>query len=104
VSSAQNTAAQGDIEYLGVLCIALVIRKPFPPYYVLSIADECVSFTGIINMSSPADTAETVGLYVTHLPKYVLLDDAAPSRTDAELSAAFMASFGRMYPDFRSAA
>lgn len=104
MSSAQNTAAQGDIEYQGVLCIALVIRKPFSPYYVLSIADECVSFTGIINMSSPADTAETVGLYVTHLPKYVLLDDAAPSRTDAELSAAFMASFGRMYPDFRSAA
>ena len=32
--------AQGDVEYLGVLCLALVTRKPFCPYYVLNIADE----------------------------------------------------------------
>ncbi len=92
--------AQGDVEYLGVLCMALVTRKPFCPYYVLNIADDRVPFTGIIGMSSLVDTAETAGLHLTYLPKYVLSDDAALGRPDAEVVAEFMAGFRRMYPDF----
>ncbi len=92
--------AQGDVEYLGVLCMALVTRKPFCPYYVLNIADERVPFTGIIGMSSLVDTAETAGLHLTYLPKYVLSDDAALRRPDTEVVAEFMAGFRRMYPDF----
>ena len=96
--------AQGDVEYLGVLCLALVTRKPFCPYYVLNIADERVPFTGIIGMSSLVDTAETAGLHLTYLPKYVLSDDAALKRPDAEIVAEFMAGFRRMYPDFPESA
>ena len=58
-------------------------RKPFCPYYVLNIADERIPFTGVIGMSSLVDTAETAGLHLTYLPKYVLSDDAdaaAPGR------------------------
>ncbi len=92
--------AQGDVEYLGVLCLALVTKKPFCPYYVLNIADERIPFTGIIGMSSLVDTAETAGLHLTYLPKYVLSDDAALRRPDAELVAEFMTGFRRMFPDF----
>jgi protoporphyrinogen oxidase len=92
--------AQGDVEYLGVLCMTLVTRTPFCPYYVLNIADERVPFTGIIGMSSLVDTAETAGLHLTYLPKYVLSDDAALKRPDAEIVAEFMAGFRRMYPGF----
>ncbi|HWN07338.1 MAG TPA: NAD(P)/FAD-dependent oxidoreductase [Steroidobacteraceae bacterium] len=92
--------AQGDIEYLGVLCLALVTRRPFCPYYVLNIADERIPFTGIIGMSSLVDTAETAGLHLTYLPKYVLSDDAALRRPDAEVVAEFMAGFRRMFPGF----
>jgi protoporphyrinogen oxidase len=91
---------QGDIEYLGVLCLALVTRTPFCPYYVLNIADERIPFTGIIGMSSLVDTAETAGLHLTYLPKYVLSDDAALRRPDVEVVAEFMAGFRRMFPDF----
>jgi protoporphyrinogen oxidase len=92
--------AQGDVEYLGVLCMALLTRRPFCPYYVLNIADERVPFTGIIGMSSLVDTAETAGLHLTYLPKYVLSDDAALRRPDAEVVGEFMAGFRRMFPDF----
>jgi protoporphyrinogen oxidase len=92
--------AQGDVEYLGVLCLALVTKQPFCPYYVLNIADERIPFTGVIGMSSLVDTAETAGLHLTYLPKYVLSDDAALYRPDAELVAEFMAGFRRMFPDF----
>lgn len=92
--------AQGDVEYLGVLCMALVTRRPFCPYYVLNIADEQVPFTGVIGMSSLVDTDETAGLHLTYLPKYVLSDDAALKRPDAEVVAEFMAGFRRMFPEF----
>jgi protoporphyrinogen oxidase len=91
---------QGDVEYLGVLCMALVTRKPFCPWYILNIADERVPFTGVIGMSSLVDTSETSGLYLTYLPKYVLSDDAALSRPDEEVKDEFMAGFRRMFPDF----
>ena len=92
--------ARGDVEYLGVLCMALLTRRPFCPYYVLNIADERVPFTGVIGMSSLVDTAETAGLHLTYLPKYVLSDDAALRRPDAEVVAEFMAGFRRMFPEF----
>jgi protoporphyrinogen oxidase len=95
-----QVAPQGDVEYLGVVCLELVTRKPFCPYYILNIADERIPFTGVIGMSSLVDTAETAGLYLTYLPKYVLSDDATLRRPDESLKAEFMEGFRRMFPDF----
>ncbi|HEX9706182.1 MAG TPA: FAD-dependent oxidoreductase [Steroidobacteraceae bacterium] len=91
---------QGDIEYLGVICLALITRKPVVPYYILNIADESVPFTGIIGMSSLVDIEETSGLYLTYLPKYVLSDDPMLQKEDDELKVEFMRGFNRMFPDF----
>jgi len=91
---------QGDIEYLGVICMALITRKPVVPYYILNIADERVPFTGIIGMSSLVDTEETSGLFLTYLPKYVLSDDPMLQKPDEELKAEFLRGFDRMFPDF----
>ncbi len=91
---------QGDIEYLGVVCMALVTRRSFCPYYILNIADERIPFTGVIGMSSLVDPDETSGLALTYLPKYVLSDDAILRRPDEELKAEFMQGFRRMFPDF----
>jgi protoporphyrinogen oxidase len=90
----------GDIEYLGVVCAALVTRRPFCPYYILNIADDRIPFTGIIGMSSLVDHAETAGLTLTYLPRYVLSDDPLLRRPDDELRSEFMAGFRRMYPAF----
>ena len=95
-----QVAPQGDVEYLGVVCLELVTRKPFCPYYILNIADERIPFTGVIGMSSLVDTAETAGLCLTYLPKYVLSDDATLKRPDESLKAEFMEGFRRMFPDF----
>ncbi len=91
---------QGDIEYLGVICAALVTRRPFTPYYVLNIADDEVPFTGVIGMSSLVDSRETAGLCLTYLPKYVLSDDPVLGSPDHLLRPDFLTGFRRMYPDF----
>jgi protoporphyrinogen oxidase len=92
---------QGDIEYLGVICMALVTRVPLVPYYVLNIADECIPFTGVIGMSSVVASEETSGLFLTYLPKYVLSDDPLLRRPDDDIRADFMRGLNRMFPDFK---
>jgi protoporphyrinogen oxidase len=91
---------QGDVEYLGVVCAAVVTRKPFCPFYILNIADDRIPFTGVIGLSSLVDTGETAGLYLTYLPRYVLSDDPVLRRPDEALKAEFMEGFRRMFPEF----
>jgi len=88
-----------DVEYLGVLCMALVTRVPLTPFYVLNIADEQVPFTGVIGMSTVVDIEETAGLYLTYLPKYMLSTDAEMGRTEEEVREEFLRGLKIMFPD-----
>lgn len=89
-----------DVEYLGVVCVAVLTRRPLTPYYVLNVADEQMPFTGVIGMSTIVDTAETAGLHLTYLPKYVLGDDAMLQQDDETIGREFLAALRRMYPAF----
>jgi protoporphyrinogen oxidase len=91
---------KGDIEYLGVICMALVTRTSLVPYYILNIADDRVPFTGIIGMSSLVAGEETSDLHLTYLPRYVLSDDPMLQRPDDEIRREFLQGVHRMFPDF----
>lgn len=98
-----DAPAAVDIEYLGVLCLVLVTRRPVVPFYVVNISDETVPFTGVIGMTSLVSTDETAGLHLTYCPKYVSADDALLRLSDAELLERFIGGFRRMFPDFGDA-
>ncbi len=89
-----------DVEYLGVVCVVIVSRKPMVPFYVVNIADQSIPFTGMIGMSTVVDTSNTGGRYLTYLPKYVLSTDPYLQRDSAEIEAEFMDGVKRMLPDF----
>jgi protoporphyrinogen oxidase len=97
----QVTNGDRGVEYLGVICMVLVTRKPLTPYYVLNIADEHIPFTGVIGMSNVVSPRETAGRYLTYLPKYVLSDDPILHRPDDELRALFFDGLQLMFPDLR---
>jgi protoporphyrinogen oxidase len=90
----------GDIEYLGVVCLVLVTRKPVVSCYVVNISDETVPFTGVIGMTSLVDTRQTGGLHLTYFPKYVLSGDPLLRDSDDELLEVFLEGFRRMFPDY----
>lgn len=91
-----------DVEYLGVICMTLITRKPLVPYYVLNIGDESIPFTGIIGTSNVVDRTETNGLHVTYLPKYVLSTDALLNADEATLRESFFGGLRKMFPDLDS--
>ena len=88
------------VEYLGVVCMILVLRKPLTPFYVLNIADDRIPFTGVIGMSTLVDTRETGDHHLVYLPKYVVSDDPFLKKEEKEIKALFFEGLKRMYPDF----
>jgi protoporphyrinogen oxidase len=97
------TDIRGDhkaVEYLGVICMVLVLKKNLTPYYVLNIADERIPFTGVIGMSALVDPAETGGHYLVYLPKYVLSGDPMLKKPDEEIKSLFFEGLHQMYPGF----
>lgn len=96
-------AAGRDVEYLGVICMVLITRRPIIPYYILNIGDERIPFTGVIGMSNLVDTGETSGLHITYLPKYLLSDDPLLRAPDQEIRALFEKGIAQMFPDLTPA-
>jgi protoporphyrinogen oxidase len=91
----------GDVEYLGVLCMAVVTRRPLVPYYIVNIADERIPFTGVIGMSNVVASEETAGRCLTYLPKYVLSTDPLLQRPDDELRGLFFDGLRLMFPELK---
>lgn len=90
-----------SVEYLGVICMVLLTRRPLVPYYIVNIADSRIPFTGVIGMSNVVAPEETAGLHVTYLPKYVHSDDPLLRRPEAELRTMFMDGLRLMFPDLK---
>jgi len=99
-SLVRETKPGSGVEYLGVVCVVLITKRPITPYYVLNIADDRVPFTGVIGMSNVVDPAETGGLHLTYLPKYVLSTDELLRRPDAEIETAFLDAVALIFPEF----
>lgn len=92
--------SRGAVEYLGVVCVVLVTRKPLTHYYVVNIADETIPFTGLIGMSNVVDVKNTDGYNLTYLPRYLLSTDPELEKPDTYFKETFLDGVKRMFPDF----
>lgn len=89
------------IQYQGIICASLLLKKPLAKFYVTNITDAEVPFTAVIEMSALVDRAQFGGHALIYLPKYVDPDDPAFALSDEELQESFLSALARMYPDFR---
>ncbi len=88
------------IEYQGIICASLLLKKPLSNFYVTNITDTWVPFTGVIEMSALVDRKYLGGNALVYLPKYVPSDDPAFSLSDKELEEKFVQALLQMYPRF----
>ncbi|HVT83829.1 MAG TPA: NAD(P)/FAD-dependent oxidoreductase [Chitinophagaceae bacterium] len=87
-----------NIEYLGVICVAVLLDKSVSPFYITNITDSSVPFTGVIEMSALVDKKYLDGHSLLYLPKYVSPDDPIFKKPDEEIRNYFMENFKKMYP------
>lgn len=91
----------GEIDYMGVVCASVLLKKPFKGYYVTNITDTWVPLTGIIEMSTIVDASELNGHTLLYLPKYVeASDESAFAESDEDIEQRFLGTLEKMYPDF----
>jgi protoporphyrinogen oxidase len=99
LSDGEKSALEG-VEYQGIVCASLLLKKPLADFYVTNITDEGVPFTAVIEMSALVDRREFGGHALVYLPRYVTAGDPAFGLSDEELRESFLAALERMYPHF----
>jgi len=92
-----------NVDYMGVVCASVLLRKPLGGYYVTNITDDGFPYTGVIEMTALVDREEVGGHHLVYLPKYVPSDDPLLKATDAEIEASFLGGLKRMYPELTDA-
>jgi protoporphyrinogen oxidase len=96
--SQQEVQRLNNVEYLGVMCVAVLLDKSISEFYVTNITDSWVPFTGVIEMSALVDKKYLDGNALVYLPKYVSPNDPLFSQSDEEVKTYFLANFKKMYP------
>jgi protoporphyrinogen oxidase len=89
-----------SVQYMGIVCASLVLRRPLAPYYLTYITDLDAPFTAVVEMTAFVEPAEVAGRSLVYLPKYVAPDDPLFESSDDEVRARFLNFVGRMYPGF----
>jgi protoporphyrinogen oxidase len=87
------------VEYLGIVCASVLLKKPLAGYYVTNITDPA-PFTGVIEMTALVKPVELNGHTLVYLPKYVTRDDPAWSLSDAEIQTQFLSALAPLFPSF----
>ncbi len=88
------------VEYLGIICASVLLKKPISPYYVTNITDDWVPMTAVIEMTTIVDPDELKGQSLVFLPKYVPAEHELFEKSDEEIQESFLSALDRMYPDF----
>lgn len=88
------------IQYQGIICASLLLKKPLSDFYVTNITEDWVPFTGVIEMSALVDRQNFNGNALVYLPKYVTQNDPDFALSEDEIQAKFIQGLQRMYPDF----
>lgn len=98
LDASQKSLHEG-IQYHGIVCASVLLKKPISPYYVTNITDDA-PFTAVIEMTALVDPAQLNGQHLIYLPKYVTPDDQAFDVSDEELQQQFIGALDRMYDHF----
>lgn len=102
LTDAERARLRG-VTYQGIVCVALLLRRPLAGYYVTNITDDWPPYTAVIETTALADPATVGGHALVYLPRYAAQDDPIWAESDAEVRARFLAALRRMYPSLGAA-
>ena len=89
------------VEYIGIVCVSLVLLEPLADYYLTYITDPSTPFTAVVEMTALVDPSELAGHALVYLPKYVDRDDPVLTMSDEQIIETFLGHLDGMYADFR---
>jgi protoporphyrinogen oxidase len=98
--SQREQALLESVEYQGIVCASVLLKKPLAGYYITNITDAWVPFTAVIEMSALVDREQFGGNTLVYLPRYAPSNDPAFEVPDHEWGERAMETLSGMYPQF----
>ncbi len=95
--------ALDQVEYLGVVCEVLLLKRSLTPYYVLNLTDRRLPFTGVIETSNLTGIEEYQGRHLVYVPRYAAQDSPIWNCSDDAIHAETVEHMKRIVPDFDTA-
>ena len=86
------------VQYMGMVCAVMVLRKKLTPYYCTNLTDD-LPFTGIIEMTNLISLEETAGRHLVYLPKYTSPGDPLFDVPDEQVWQLFRGALQRVVPE-----
>jgi protoporphyrinogen oxidase len=99
ISDREQTLLE-QVEYQGIVCASLLLKKPLADYYITNITDSWVPFTAVIEMTALVDREQLGGNALVYLPKYLASDDPAFGIPDHEWGERAVEALSAMYRGF----
>jgi protoporphyrinogen oxidase len=87
------------VDYLGVVCVTLVLKRSLTPFYVTNLTDPNLPFTGLIEATHVIPPETLNGKTLIYLPKYLPMGDPFYEKSDEEILDTFLKALKRMFPD-----
>jgi protoporphyrinogen oxidase len=95
----QEKARHEEIQYQGIVCASVLLKRALGGAYLTYITDERIPFTTVIEMSSLVDRKYFGGHHLVYLPKYVPSGDAFMDASDGEVEELFLPALVQMFPE-----
>jgi protoporphyrinogen oxidase len=89
------------IQYEGIICVSLLLRRPLSGFYVTNIVDSSIPLTGVIEMSALVDREMFGDRALIYLPRYLRPDDPAFEQSDEQIESEYVLALRRMHPSLR---
>lgn len=94
-------APDGQPVFLGVVCMALVLKRRLSPFYITNLIQSGFPFTGIIEVSNLTGPEELEGHHLVMLPRYETPDSEWFAKTSGEIAETFLSSLEGVWPGLR---
>ena len=91
-----------QVEYQGIVCASLLLKKPLADCYITNVTDARFLFTAVIEMSALVDREQFGGNALVYLPRYLASDDPGFTLPDHEWGERAIEALSAMYPGFHS--
>ena len=87
-------------QYLGVVCMALVLNRSLSSFYVTNLTDPSLPFTGLIEATHVIPHNVFNGKTLIYLPRYLSPGDPFSLLSDGDIAETFIEALKRMFSDF----
>ena len=88
-----------NIDYLGIVCVTLLLKKSLTSFYVTNLTDNGFPFTGLIEVTNVMPQEILNGKSLVYLPKYVPVEDPFFRKPDQEILREFIRALKKIFPN-----